>query len=373
MKILTLNYEFPPLGGGASAVSFELAKELSRDKRFAIDIVTMNYKGMKTYEEINDRLHIHRVNCLRSRKEICHPQEQLTYLVSAYFKINKLLRQNEYDLCHAHFLIPTGILAYILNKQTGLKYLITSHGSDVPGFNPDRLLFLHQFTRPILRLISRGAERITDPSRFLQQLILKNISQKLKQKITIIPNGIDINKLKPRQKEKYILSTGRFLPRKGFQYLIKAVSHKDYGYPVHLVGNGPMFKQLKKLAAKSKTKIVFHGWLDNKSEKYKNLLEKAAIFCLFSNRESSGMSLMEAMSAGCAVITTTAGGGAETVGHSGFLLPPKNYLPLRKKIEFLIKNQRNLKKYQLKARQKAEKNFAWKVLIKKYKKLYYFS
>jgi len=32
MKILMLNYEFPPLGGGASPVSYEIAKENERFK-----------------------------------------------------------------------------------------------------------------------------------------------------------------------------------------------------------------------------------------------------------------------------------------------------------------------------------------------------
>ena len=49
-RILVLNYEFPPLGGGASPVSYELAKRLSETNSFDIDVVTTGYKGLPKYE-----------------------------------------------------------------------------------------------------------------------------------------------------------------------------------------------------------------------------------------------------------------------------------------------------------------------------------
>ena len=55
-KILLLNYEFPPLGGGASPVSYEIAKKLSESGEFDIDVVTMGYKGLDSYEEVNKNL-----------------------------------------------------------------------------------------------------------------------------------------------------------------------------------------------------------------------------------------------------------------------------------------------------------------------------
>jgi len=42
-----------------------------------------------------------------------------------------------FDLIHAHFIFPDGVLAFLLSRLTGLPYLITAHGSDVPGYNPD--------------------------------------------------------------------------------------------------------------------------------------------------------------------------------------------------------------------------------------------
>ena len=50
--------------------------------------------------------------------------------------------------------------------------------------------------------------------------------------------------------------------------MIKAVSDSDIGYEVHICGDGPMMNELQALAKESKTKIVFHGWINNNSEKY---------------------------------------------------------------------------------------------------------
>ena len=110
-RILVLNYEFPPLGGGASPVSYELALKLSETGDFDIDVVTMGYKDLPKYEEVNKNFRIHRVWSWRSKKELCHPWEQATYLVSAWFKCKELLKNTKYDICHCHFIIPTGVLA----------------------------------------------------------------------------------------------------------------------------------------------------------------------------------------------------------------------------------------------------------------------
>jgi len=75
MKILMLNYEFLPLGGGASPVSYEIAKGYAK-LGHKVDVVTMGYKNLLNFE-IKEGINIYRVKCLRSKKEICHPWEQL--------------------------------------------------------------------------------------------------------------------------------------------------------------------------------------------------------------------------------------------------------------------------------------------------------
>jgi glycosyltransferase involved in cell wall biosynthesis len=268
-KILVLNYEFPPLGGGASPVSYEIAKGYAK-LGHKVTVVTMAYKDLPKYE-IKDNIHIYRVPCLRSKKEICHPWEQLTYIISAKKFFKKHLQTHTYDVCHTHFIIPTGLVALWLKQNYNLDYIITAHGSDVPGYNTDRFKLLHKFTGKILTNICNNAKSIASPSQYLAQLIQQNIKQS--NNIQVIPNGVYVDKFKyiPSKKKQILLSTGRLLPRKGFQYLIQAVSDKNIGYEVHIAGDGPMMSELKDLAQKSKTKIVFHGWMNNNSKEYKDL------------------------------------------------------------------------------------------------------
>jgi len=159
------------------------------------------------------------------------------------------------------------------------------------------------------------------------------------------------------------------LKRKGFQYLIQAVSKKDMGYEVHIAGDGPMLKELKTLASKSKTRIVFHGWVDNESKKYKNLLEKSSIYVLASEKENASISLLEAMSAGCAVITTNVSGCPETIGESGLIFPLRNVNELNKKITYLINNPLKMEEYSKKSRERLLKIYNWSKIIKEYEKI----
>ena len=46
-KILMLNYEFPPLGGGAGNATYYLLKEFSKMPDLTIDLVTSSTEGFK--------------------------------------------------------------------------------------------------------------------------------------------------------------------------------------------------------------------------------------------------------------------------------------------------------------------------------------
>jgi len=366
-RILLLNYEFPPLGGGASPVSYDIAKGLSETGEFNIDVVTMGYKLLPAYEKLNDSFRIYRVKSLRSRKEICHPWEQLTYLLFGYFKCRSLLKRNYYDICHTHFIIPTGILSYILKKQFNLPFIVTAHGSDVIGYN-SRFKMIYPFLVKVWKIILDNAKVVISPSDFLRNKIVKVYPRLDRKKIIIIPNGIDIEKFRPQSKRKIIFSSGRLLRSKGFQHLIKAVSDEDIKWEVHIAGDGPMMNELKQLAERSKTKIIFHGWLDNNGKEYKDLLEQASIFCLLSKYESFGMVLLEAMLAGCAVITSNSSGCVEIINGSGLVVPPENDRTIEETINLLVLDRNRISSLGDEGRQRAIKFYDREIIARQYSK-----
>ena len=139
MKILVLNYEFPPIGGGASPLSYDISKQLA-SMGHQVDVVTMGFKGLPSFEH-KDALNIYRVKSIRKKKEVCHFSEMLFFLAPAFFKSLQLQRKNNYDMCHCNFIIPTGVIALALKVFTRIPYIVSIHGTDMPDHNTDRFTF----------------------------------------------------------------------------------------------------------------------------------------------------------------------------------------------------------------------------------------
>ena len=168
MRILMLNYEYPPLGGGAGPMSKELAENLVK-KGHDVDFVTMKYGDWKK-EEIINGVRVFRVPCIRQKMATCSTFEMFTYVLSAIKVTLKLTKRKKYDVVHSHFIIPTGIVAYVLKKVRGLDYVISVHGSDVPGYNPDRFGLMHKVTKPLLKLIVRNSKMTVPLSKYSSSL-----------------------------------------------------------------------------------------------------------------------------------------------------------------------------------------------------------
>ena len=367
MRILVLSIEYPPLGGGASPMIHTINKQYVQQGH-QVTVITMHFGNLPEHEFI-DEIEIHRLKCLRSNKHISYFLEHVSFLITARKFIKGYLKQHTVDICHAHFLVPTGLLAMWLKRKYQVPYIVTAHGSDVPGFNPDRFCFLHHFTPPLIRAIARNSLFVVAPSRYLQSLIAQTLGRSIENLIHI-PNGIDATYFVPAEKKPIILSTGRLLPRKGFQYLIEAVSDKALPFEVHICGDGPMMNELMEKAKQSLTPVIFHGWLDNKSEEFKELLAEASIFCLVSAKENASTSLLEGLASGCAVITSTVSGCPETVGDAGICIPPADVSALKQQLIYLISNPHILQKYQQEGRARAIKEYSWVKIAQTYWSLF---
>jgi len=333
LRILMLNYEFPPLGGGASPVSYEIAKGYVK-LGHNVDVITMLYKGLKEFEK-KDGINIYRVPCWRTKKEICHPWEQYSYIRSAKKFLKEHMKTHTYDINHTHFIIPTGVLALWMKKKYHIPYIITSHGSDVLGYNK-RFKYLYPFLISKWKKIVKEAKTVITPSRFLQDKIKSITTQ---GKFAVIPNGIDKNKFKPLKKQKRILVVARLFENKGVQDILDALKGLDLGvWKVDIVGDGPYRPVLeKKIKENNLSGIVkVHGWVDNNSKKMKNLYGHASIFVSASYFESFGMTVLEALSAGCYPLVSDIGGYKEFNLDKQHYFKVKNPKELMKKLKVLI-------------------------------------
>jgi len=329
----------------------------------------MHYSGLK-YEEIINGVRIFRVKSIRKKQETCETPEMLSFAFSAIPFALSLTKKNIYDIIHCHFAIPTGIVAYTVSKLRGLNYVITAHGSDVPGHNPHRFTLEHKFTKPLLNAILKRAKAVVTPSRFLRDSIRQRIRAELP--ITVIPNGIESDMFSlGKQKNNWILMSGRFLQLKGFQYVFEALKDTSLsGWEIHLAGDGPYRKELEALAKEVSNKVVFHGWLPKGCAELKNLYEHSKIFILPSVVENAPISLLEAMNAELAVITTKNTGCQEVAGDSALLINPHDVGGIKDAILKLTRDENLIKNYGEKARRRSIEHFSWDSIVDNYLNVY---
>lgn len=332
IRVLIINYEYPPLGGGTGIACYYLLREL---KKLPIKVNLLTHQKNKNL----------------------HHQSYWDILKFFYTStIWALKHKNNYDLIHAFSGLSGSATAWI----TGKPYLVSFRGADEPGYEPRHRLFW-LVMKPLLGIIYRRARSLDANSRYLKQLVLKSWPD---LKIKIIRNGVDTKKFYPAQrpvKQPIILSTSRFGQRKGMEYLIKAVAQVPQAR-LWLAGGGVLEPKLKQLARKLKIsrRIKFLGPVAH--DRLPALYRKAKIFVLPSLSESSSNSLLEALASGLPVVATNVGGSPELVNsRNGLLVPPADNRTLAGAINQLLSRPCRNKKIKLSS---------WKENAIKYLKLY---
>ncbi len=346
MRILCLSYEYPPLGGGGSAVCQGLSTALAK-RGHQIDIVTSGFKGLPAYEH-QDGVNIHRIRCLRRDPLYTTTLELTTVLVPMYLKALELISKQPYDINHTHFIIPTGVVSHWLWLKTKIPYIITAHGSDIPGYNNDRFQLEHQLLAPYWKRIIRSSRGIISPSNSLKELILNQMDAK----VTVVHNGFDQTDGGDGtvKKENMVLVVTRMFERKGVQYLIEAIKNMDTDWEFVIVGDGPYLPKLKALAEGLKQKVKFTGFI--KGKPLFDLYQAAKIYVFPSCKENFPMVLLEALDAGCAIITTLDKGCSEVVGPAAFRVEPHSAPQIRAALEHLMSNEAELKRLSTMAKER---------------------
>ena len=362
MRILMTSYEFPPIGGGGAAVVAGLSRQLAASGH-EVDLVTMSFRGCPRQEQVNG-VRVHRVPCVRRSKHNCTTPEAMSYLAGAMPVIRGLLARKRYDVMHAHFILPDGLLAWRVRRATGLPYIITAHGTDVPGYNRHRLRFMHGLLRPLWKQVVAGASRIVCPSEILERLVVAQ--HPAAHKTIVIPNGLEVGEYTPRGHDARILVVTRMLERKGVQYVLDSLAQSPVEPEVHIVGDGPFLPELRRQAVALDSPARFWGWLDNRSPQLRELYESAGIFVFPSEAENFPVVLLEAMAAGLAIITTEGTGCAEVVGDAGLLVPVRDSRAIGRALQRLIENPELRRTLGTAARRRIEENFTWSAVARRY-------
>ena len=214
-----------------------------------------------------------------------------------------------------------------------------------------------------------GAERLVCASTHLAALV-RQADNRLQP--VIIPNGLDRFRFHASPAPvNAVLCVCRLFARKGVHKLLQAAAHIGPGAVVHIVGDGPARATLEQQAANSRATVHFHGWLDNASPKLHELYRTLAIFVLPSMAENFPVVLLEAMSAGMAIITTSDTGCAYVVGEAALLVPSDDAEALARALHRLLSDPGLRHELGRQARQRFEQHFTWPVVARRHAELYH--
>ena len=394
-KVLVVASTFPRWKGDTTpGFVFDLSNLLA--KKFDIKVLAPHYRKSKKRERMGS-LDICRFQYFypASCQKLCYGGGILPnikksflakiqvpfFLLSEFFSIKKIIKKEKIGLMHAHWIIPQGFLSVFFRKKYKIPLIVTIHGSDLFPLR-------NWFFRFIQRTVLKNCDVCTVNSNATNDGVLKRFPE-FKDKIKIIPMGVDVNLFKPKnvknkfrkyKDDKIILSVGRLSEQKGLQYLIKSlplILKNIKNARLLIVGEGIYKNELMKIIKilNLENKVEFKGALPkNELVDYYNLADVVVMPSLAdkAGTEGQGLVLLEAMACGKAVVGTSIGGikGIIKDGKNGSLVKQKNCKELANKIINTVNNPKLRIKRWEDGRKFVIKNYSWQNITKKFESIY---
>ncbi|MEX2054931.1 MAG: glycosyltransferase, partial [Candidatus Andersenbacteria bacterium] len=340
MKILIINFEYPPLGGGGGVATKDFGEELARQHE--VHVITTWFKGLKRYECVAG-VHIHRVRVVgRQSLPTSTLTSMITFVPAAVMTGIRLCRQNAFEVINAQFVLPSGVPAVVLAKMFRLPLVVSFIGGDIydpsKGVSPHR----HWLLRSLIRFISRQAIAGTAISHDTKRRAetLHGVSLP----ITVTPLGLRPVSVAPTSRAALGLSDnsflfitiGRLIPRKGYEMLLSA--WQDIPESLAIIGSGPLKKPLQELIKKYQlaNRVRILGYVEESTKN--QMLRVADAYISASNHEGFGIVFLEAMAAGLPIIALNDGGHTDflTADENALLIPPQNPTALQQAVRQLV-------------------------------------
>ena len=273
--------------------------------------------------------------------------------------------KEDYDVIHAHYAVPQGLLGALLKHIKRKPLITTLHGSDVT------ILARRPFTRILVKYVLNTSDRVITVSEFLRGEILKlGIAE---EKVRVIYGGVpeDEGPEEPFDiKGKNILFVGSLVRQKGVDILLKAFKSvkKDIDSNLIIVGDGKKRKALERLAGARNLKDVY--FLGSKRD-LKSIFKKSSVLVLPSREEGFGLVLLEAMANGVPVVASDTGGIPEIIedGKNGLLFKTGDFEDLSCKVARILEED-ELKDALIEKGRETVKRFRWENMANEVDKIY---
>jgi glycogen(starch) synthase len=370
MKILLINSEYPPIGGGAGNASAHLARALAQlgDE---VTVLTVRFGGLPI-EEQQGLVRVVRVNGLRRRADRSGAVEQASFLLAGAMGARRLLRRWRPDVTLAFFGVPGGAVAWHLRSVLGIPYVVSLRGGDVPGFRPYDFALYHRLIAPVIRRVWHGAQAVVANSQGLHQLASRFDSR---VPIDIIPNGVDLARFAVSERTwepPRMLFVGRVVYQKGLDLLLEALGGlRQIPWELVVAGDGsqrePLTGRARDLGLAER--IRFAGWL--RGDKILQAYRRANLLVFPSRHEGMPNAVLEAMAAGLPVIASRIAGNEELVvdGETGVLVPAEDPGALQQALAALLPDSKRRAAMGAAGRKRVGERYTWDQVAAAYHEL----
>lgn len=367
MRLLLINSEYPPIGGGAGNATEHIARCLA-DMGHQTIVITSRFRDLP-HEEQSGNLTIYRIPSLRRRQDRSGALEQMIFLWTGSLWTSRLASRTRPDVTLAFFGAPSGMIAYLLKKLFHIPYIVSLRGGDVPGFRPYDFRIYHKVLAPFLEMVWRHSSSVVANSKGLRDLARAFDSR---FEIPIIPNGVDLDLYSSPERSwqpPLILSVGRLVHQKGFDLGIRALArlkHLDWQWMI--AGDGPEMHALKALAHEQgiSHRVTFLGWQSR--QELIQCYKQSNLFLFPSRHEGMPNAVLEAMASGLPVIASRIAGNEELVvdQKTGRLVESENLDALVSALQEMIQNPSRAQQMGAASRQRVEESYGWENTARQY-------
>lgn len=321
MRILVLVHEFPPVGGGGGRVAEDICGKLAK-RGHQVKVLTAHLKGLP-YEEQRNGFEIIRFGSLRMEPYRASFLSMAIYVLAGLLVGRRLIHDFRPGVIHAHFAVPAGALAWMLSRLTRVPYVLTVHLGDVPGGVPEKTDEWFRWIYPFTPHIWKHASEIVAVSEFTRELA----SKKYKEKIQVVPNGIDLSILRPRHispgEPPRLVFAGRFVEQKNPLQFVQSLNEvKDLKWQALMIGDGPLLQDVKCAVENLglQDRFQFTGWID--PQDVLSWFDRSDILFMPSRAEGLPVVGVQALAKGLAIVASRVGGFVDLVDEdkNGYLV-----------------------------------------------------
>lgn len=316
MRILILNYEHPPIGGGGGRLAAKLGAGLvTRGHQVRVLSAGMEHLPREAMEE---GMEIRRLRAFRQKEDTCSVAEMTAWVLAAIPSALSEIRRWKPDIIHAHFAVPTGVVAWVAHCLTGVPYVLTAHLGDVPGGVPEQTDTLFRYLGPCIAPIWDKAAATTAVSSFVANLAgnAYGLQPEIILNGMVLPPPPAVIVHEPTR----LLMVGRMSVQKNPLLSMKALALlQDIPWHCTLIGDGPLLAEVRAEAVRLgiSSRIEFRGWAS--ASEVTEAMRQSDVLLIPSLSEGLPMVAIEALANGLALIGSRIGGLADVAqeGENG--------------------------------------------------------